>query len=646
MLRRSNTHPVRRRKATLVIGSTIAASSSGAAEDPIVESEPSGGTEECGFCWNDVPVSDIVRCTCNHNVCKECLIRHMVDNKVISCAECKSELDEAYLRRITSDKIMDKFYKPIQKNRYYVELMSNMEPRMEEVRIYNEKERINNEIKKNKEILRSIKSGAESDKKESDIINTLTKLRMELGALYRQSGTKPTKKPKEAKPQYLCRCPHGECMGMIDRKTKNCILCSESACGSCEKATFPDITHTCDPNDIASVKLTRGDSKPCPNCHKVIHRDSGCPQMFCTQCKTFFNWTTLKIDTTGTFHNPHANELARQMGVNVNIWRAPRPEGEGTGGAEGTRQCPEGIVHINHMKGTLKERVLVQQIYLRISEIPGTISQKYLYDMEAVGLDARIQFIKGNESKEKFCDRYYRFDRERKRRLNIYNNLNTFYRVATDNYNHFRDIVQKDPLGKYDTTAFINHMDVMRVEFNRVIAEDVSFLGGSTTPYITSDWSRWSVRNNKTSPSNERVENGKVVIVGQRDKFDYSKLIVDELKGIIDKLKAYQNIVSTGKSGPVKKDYVDYLSKNYPYGIPPVYRERDAVHLPSTKSPPRINWSFKIPPLDQTEFEWVNRVIGTGRAGSSRGTREQSDSESEEDDDELTRVLELSRRIY
>jgi hypothetical protein len=66
-----------------------------------------------------------------------------------------------------------------------------------------------------------------------------------------------------------------------------------------------DTDHTCLQENIETAKLLDHDSKPCPKCASLIFRISGCPQMFCTNCHTGFNWNTGKIMGFERFHNPH-----------------------------------------------------------------------------------------------------------------------------------------------------------------------------------------------------------------------------------------------------------------------------------------------------------------------------------------------------
>jgi len=59
------------------------------------------------------------------------------------------------------------------------------------------------------------------------------------------------------------------------------------------------------------MKLLNKDSKSCPKCGTVIHKTSGCAQMWCISCHTAFNWRTGEIET-GRIHNPHFIEFKKK----------------------------------------------------------------------------------------------------------------------------------------------------------------------------------------------------------------------------------------------------------------------------------------------------------------------------------------------
>lgn len=117
--------------------------------------------------------------------------------------------------------------------------------------------------------------------------------------------------------KFNTKCRNEDCRGFLNDKWI-CVVCSHLTCKHClvclgeiknlekpndEKAYLKKI-HGCKPEDIETANLIKKDSKPCPKCQTLIYRIDGCLQMFCTYCKTAFDWKTGEIATKG-IHNPH-----------------------------------------------------------------------------------------------------------------------------------------------------------------------------------------------------------------------------------------------------------------------------------------------------------------------------------------------------
>ena len=78
--------------------------------------------------------------------------------------------------------------------------------------------------------------------------------------------------------------------------------------------------------------MKRAESKPCPKCGACVQKSMGCDQMFCTACKTPFDWRTLKIIQHSRIHNPHFFE-----------WRdTHRGEAAAANNMEQDNPCTEG----------------------------------------------------------------------------------------------------------------------------------------------------------------------------------------------------------------------------------------------------------------------------------------------------------------
>lgn len=122
----------------------------------------------------------------------------------------------------------------------------------------------------------------------------------------------------DKKVRYFKPCPVENCNGFLSTRWK-CGICNVKVCKDCleikKKAEDGnDLEHTCRPEDLASAQEIKNNCKDCPNpqCRTKIFRVSGCSQMWCTKCRTTFDWNTGKVDKTGMIHNPHYTEWMRQ----------------------------------------------------------------------------------------------------------------------------------------------------------------------------------------------------------------------------------------------------------------------------------------------------------------------------------------------
>ena len=67
---------------------------------------------------------------------------------------------------------------------------------------------------------------------------------------------------------------------------------------------FSYVVPECDKEAVETMKMLNKDTKPCPSCGTMIHKVSGCNQMWCPSCKNAFDWRSGRIER-GVIHNPH-----------------------------------------------------------------------------------------------------------------------------------------------------------------------------------------------------------------------------------------------------------------------------------------------------------------------------------------------------
>ena len=109
------------------------------------------------------------------------------------------------------------------------------------------------------------------------------------------------------KKEFIMHCQVELCPGFLSTQYK-CGLCSVYTCSTCFQVKEQD--HVCKPDNVATAKLLREETKPCPSCTTRIYKIDGCDQMWCTECKTAFSWKTGQV-VNGRIHNPHYYEHLR-----------------------------------------------------------------------------------------------------------------------------------------------------------------------------------------------------------------------------------------------------------------------------------------------------------------------------------------------
>ena len=102
-------------------------------------------------------------------------------------------------------------------------------------------------------------------------------------------------------------CINSSCEGRLSDKYQ-CRVCKIVVCSECKEIKLEN--HVCEKTSVESIELIKKETKPCPKCAVPIYRASGCQDMYCTNCKIYFNWHTLAL-CKGTPHNPERDDEIR-----------------------------------------------------------------------------------------------------------------------------------------------------------------------------------------------------------------------------------------------------------------------------------------------------------------------------------------------
>jgi hypothetical protein len=289
----------------------------------------------------------------------------------------------------------------------------------------------------------------------------------------RQTGGLAEAKRK-SRTLFIRACPIETCRGFLSQQWK-CGICGIFTCPKCNvpkcNAQKPqtteddedanendaeidtDTTHVCNPDDVATAKLLASDTKPCPKCGTGIYKIDGCDQMWCTECRTAFNWRTGTLET-GHVHNPHYFEYQRRIGANVrNIMDIP------CGGL-----APEefhGVIH--HLMVTLgsrnleerQKRGLTKEVMrqlvreadnytISLNTFATAILPRYRPDAIQDNLDLRINYLTKAITEEEFKSALLRETKQYHKRIEIGQVVQTVVYGMIDILNRALELLRKD----------------------------------------------------------------------------------------------------------------------------------------------------------------------------------------------------------
>ena len=270
---------------------------------------------------------------------------------------------------------------------------------------------------------------------------------------------------KRARTQFIRACPIESCRGFLNNQWK-CGICNVYTCSKCNvpkcnvpKCNVPkcndptksndstksndqsnsseqdsEDTHVCNPDDVATAELLANDTKPCPQCGTGIFKIDGCDQMWCTECRTAFNWRTGRIET-GHVHNPHYFEYQRRIGADArnildmpcNAMAADQYHGilyHLIGVALNPASC---IVAEREKRGlkpiTKEERNVIQHRTLdyamSINFFANNVLPRYRPDAIQDNLELRVQYLTECITKEEFKSALCRESKQHNKRIEI-----------------------------------------------------------------------------------------------------------------------------------------------------------------------------------------------------------------------------------
>jgi hypothetical protein len=253
-----------------------------------------------------------VKCPfCDLTSCRSCSQRYILESfQDPHCMGCKTAWNREFV-----DSFCTKYFRTTELKRHRENvlferecaLMPDTQPEVERII---QMRRIRRVIREQKQKLLELHRRYQTLQLGEPIPDEIRILYREMEITYRHleqvrnSGTIIDNEPR----RFVRQCPIEECKGFLNEEWY-CGLCERHYCKSCNELL--DENHLCDKDVVETMKLLNKDSKSCPKCGTVIHKTSGCAQMWCINCHTAFNWRTGQIEN-GRIHNPHFIEFRRK----------------------------------------------------------------------------------------------------------------------------------------------------------------------------------------------------------------------------------------------------------------------------------------------------------------------------------------------
>lgn len=263
---------------------------------------------ECNVCF-DIKKTCSTCPFCEYISCRTCLERYSLETvDDLHCMNCKRSFDRSTQTKMFTSTFINKKYKERREELLFQRECALLPATQQAILMERNRRSIQKEIDDQRIIL------SEKMKEVSNITRRINEL---TNAMYRVDSSTDVDEMKTAG-LFVMKCAHEDCKGFVSRAYK-CGTCSKYTCPDCHEAKNDrnDVTHVCDEEKKMSVSFIQRDCKPCVSCGTLIHKISGCPQMFCTQCNILFDWNTGKRISHAGGHNPHFIHWLRENGRNA-----------------------------------------------------------------------------------------------------------------------------------------------------------------------------------------------------------------------------------------------------------------------------------------------------------------------------------------
>lgn len=309
------------------------------------------GQEQCDICittFNKTPSGKRAKCPyCDVKSCVKCVQTYLLNSyDDPHCMGCR----KGWSREVLDDILLKTWRNSEYKKHRQNILLDREKSRLPMCQLVIERQKESEKRKPHLEELRKIMEDARIKYAEAERAFYAENAIIQVLASGREPATPggghsvASTEKKEPVRAFIMRCPVSDCRGFLSSAYK-CGICDMFTCPECRevKGTNRDSEHTCKPEAVANVNLLKKECRNCPECAASIFKIDGCHQMFCTNCKTPFDWKTGQKITTGAIHNPHYFEYLRA----TNGGAVPRTPGDVPCGV---RNLPSGWILNDYLR--------------------------------------------------------------------------------------------------------------------------------------------------------------------------------------------------------------------------------------------------------------------------------------------------------
>lgn len=224
-------------------------------------------------------------------------------------------------------------------------------------------------------------------------------------------------------------CPSSECRGFV--QGKRCGSCKLEVCMRCREQMKED--HVCNEHTVASIAALAADTKPCPKCTALIFKTQGCDHMFCTHCRTHFDWKTGKITAQSTNHH-YDNTTAFAQNVATRI--------RDSAASQASDSCGPPDVSIDAVRSTdvpreVRETLLYRLLYLESAQARqmrnSLFDPRKVMDMhDAALIQTRLNYLRGKLDEAKAKSRVYQLEMQMQKKVDSERLLGLFLATVND----------------------------------------------------------------------------------------------------------------------------------------------------------------------------------------------------------------------